>query len=90
MIEQVEIECKFKGYIERQLKQIEEFNKMEDISIPDDIDYFQIKGLRSEAKERLTAIRPTSVGQAARISGVSPADINVLLVILKGENHVSA
>jgi tRNA uridine 5-carboxymethylaminomethyl modification enzyme len=90
VIEQVEIECKFKGYIERQLKQIEEFNKMEDISIPDDIDYFQIKGLRSEAKERLTAIRPTSVGQAARISGVSPADINVLLVILKGENHVSA
>lgn len=90
VIEQVEIECKFKGYIERQLRQIEEFNKMEDIAIPEDMDYLKIKGLRSEAVERLTAIKPASIGQAARISGVSPADINVLLVVLKGEKHVSA
>jgi len=91
VIEQVEIECKFKGYIERQLKQIEQFNKLEDVSIPDNIDYYQIHGLRTEARERLTAIRPASLGQAARISGVSPADINVLLIVLKGEGkHVSA
>jgi len=54
------------------------------------MDYLKIKGLRSEAVERLTAIKPASIGQAARISGVSPADINVLLVVLKGEKHVSA
>lgn len=63
---------------------------MEDIAIPEDMDYLKIKGLRSEAVERLTAIKPASIGQAARISGVSPADINVLLVVLKGEKHVSA
>ncbi|HHX01260.1 MAG TPA: tRNA uridine-5-carboxymethylaminomethyl(34) synthesis enzyme MnmG [Firmicutes bacterium] len=91
VIEQVEIECKFKGYIERQLKQIEQFNKLEGIAIPEDIDYHQIQGLRTEARERLTAIKPASLGQAARISGVSPADINVLLVVLKGDRqHVSA
>ena len=66
-----------------------EFNKMEDISIPDDIDYFQIKGLRSEAKERLTAIRPTSVGQAARISGVT-CRYQCSTCDTEGENHVSA
>jgi len=87
IIEQVVIECKFKGYIERQMKQIEQFQKMEDIAIPPDIDYFSIKGLRNEAKERLHTIRPSSLGQAARISGVSPADINVLLVVLKGDKR---
>lgn len=91
VIEQVEIECKFKGYIERQLKQIEQFNRLEDITIPETIDYYQIHGLRTEARERLAAVKPASLGQAARISGVSPADINVLLVVLKGESkHVSA
>ncbi len=91
VVEQIEIECKFKAYIERQLMQIEQFNKLEDIAIPENIDYDQIHGLRTEAKERLTSIKPTSLGQASRISGVSPADINVLLVVLKGDReHVSA
>lgn len=91
VVEQIEIECKFKAYIERQLMQIEQFNKLEDIAIPETIDYDQIHGLRTEAKERLTSIKPTSLGQASRISGVSPADINVLLVVLKGDReHVSA
>ncbi len=91
IIEQIEIEVKFKGYIERQSKQIKEFTQMEDIAIPTEFDYRKIKGLRSEAQERLELIRPTSLGQATRISGVSPADINVLLVVLKGgKSHVSA
>ena len=91
IIEQVEIECKFKGYIERQLRQVEEFKKMEDIAIPKGINYSEIVGLRNEAKERLATIKPTSLGQAARISGVSPADISVLLVVLKGDGqHVPA
>ncbi len=90
VIEQVEIECKFKAYIDRQINQVAEFVKMEKIEIPTGINYQRIVGLRSEAKERLTAVQPTSVGQAARIAGVSSADIGVLLVVLKGgRNHVS-
>ncbi|NMB38553.1 MAG: tRNA uridine-5-carboxymethylaminomethyl(34) synthesis enzyme MnmG [Firmicutes bacterium] len=91
VLEQVEIECKFKGYIDRQLKQIEEFKKMEDIRIPKEFDYSQIVGLGNEAREQLAAVKPASLGQAARIAGVSPADISVLLVVLKGDQkHVSA
>lgn len=91
IIEQVEIECKFKGYIDRQMRQVNEFNLMEDIEIPKDFNYHALIGLRNEAKENLTAIQPSSLGQAARIKGVSPADISVLLVAVKGvQNHVSA
>ena len=79
----VEVSLKYRGYIEKQLAQIERFKKMENHLIPDDIDYMSIEGLRNEAQEKLDSIRPGSIGQASRISGVSPADINVLLVQLE-------
>jgi tRNA uridine 5-carboxymethylaminomethyl modification enzyme len=81
--EQVEIQVKYSGYIEKQAQQIERQKKLEKKWIPDDIDYFQIKGISSEAKEKLTKIRPRSIGQASRISGVTPADISILLVYLE-------
>ena len=83
VIEQVEIEIKYEGYIERQLKQVEHYKKMEKKKIPADINYDDIGSLRLEARQKLNAYRPISVGQAARISGVSPADISVLLVYLE-------
>ena len=79
----VEVGIKYKGYIEKQLQQIEKFKHLENKALPEDIDYLSIEGLRNEAKEKLDALRPVSVGQASRISGVSPADINVLLVWLE-------
>ncbi|MCR5509112.1 MAG: tRNA uridine-5-carboxymethylaminomethyl(34) synthesis enzyme MnmG [Lachnospiraceae bacterium] len=81
--EQININIKYAGYIDKQLKQIEAFKKLEKKMIPDDIDYTQISGLRNEAKQKLDLFRPVSIGQASRISGVSPADISVLLVHLK-------
>ncbi len=83
VIEQVEIEIKYEGYIERQLRQVEHYKKMEKKKIPVDIDYNDIGSLRLEARQKLIAYRPVSVGQASRISGVSPADISVLLVYLE-------
>ena len=82
VIEQVNISIKYEGYIARQLKQVEQFKKMESKKIPEDIDYDQIKSLRIEAVQKLKQYRPISIGQASRISGVSPADISVLLVYL--------
>ena len=82
--EKVEIEIKYEGYIDRQLKQVEEMKRLESKKIPEDIDYGSIHGLRLEAREKLGKIRPDSVGRAGRISGVSPADIAVLLVYLSG------
>ncbi|MDO5441807.1 MAG: tRNA uridine-5-carboxymethylaminomethyl(34) synthesis enzyme MnmG [Bacillota bacterium] len=79
----VEVEIKYEGYIAKQLLQIEKFKKLEKKALPGDIDYMAIDGLRLEAREKLNDLRPTSVGQASRISGVSPADINVLLVYLE-------
>ena len=81
--DQVNIQIKYAGYIERQEKQVEQFKKMETKRIPEDIDYDQISGLRIEARQKLQKIRPASIGQAERIAGVSPADISVLLVWLK-------
>ncbi len=81
--EQVEIEIKYKGYIERQNQQVEHFKKLENHRIPEDVDYDKIESLRLEARQKLKKIKPESVGQASRISGVSPADISVLLVWLK-------
>lgn len=83
VIEQVEIEIKYEGYIERQLRQVEQFKKMEKKKIPDNLDYDEIPSLRIEARQKLKAFHPLSVGQASRISGVSPADISVLLVFLE-------
>lgn len=82
--EKAEIEIKYEGYIDRQIKQVEEMKRLEDRKIPDDIDYNSIHGLRLEAREKLSKIRPDSIGRAGRISGVSPADISVLLVYLAG------
>ncbi len=80
--EQVDINIKYDGYIKRQMRQVEQFRKMEKKKIPDDIDYDEIQSLRIEARQKLKQIRPASIGQASRISGVSPADISVLLVYL--------
>lgn len=81
--EEVEILIKYEGYIKKQLTQIEQFKKLEGKRLPDDIDYKAIKGLSSEAQQKLSEIRPSNIGQASRISGVSPADISVLLVYLE-------
>lgn len=81
--EQVEIEIKYEGYISRQNKQVEQFKKMEGRLIPRETDYDDIKSLRTEARQKLKLLRPENVGQASRISGVSPADISVLLVYLQ-------
>lgn len=81
--EQVEIQFKYEGYINKQLAQVERFEKMENKYLPYDLDYDKIGGLRNEAKQKLKNIKPSSVGQASRISGVSPADISVLLVYLE-------
>ncbi len=82
--EQVNINIKYEGYIKRQQRQVEQFKKLEKKLIPEDINYHDIKSLRLEAKQKLTDIRPLSIGQASRISGVSPADISVLLVYMEG------
>lgn len=81
--EEVEIETKYEGYIEKQLQQVEQFKKLEKRKIPDYVDFQDISGLRIEAKQKLSQIKPENIGQASRISGVSPADISVLLVYLE-------
>lgn len=83
IIEQVNINIKYDGYIKRQLKQVEQFKKLEGKRIPDSIKYEEINSLRKEAVQKLNDIRPLSIGQASRISGVSPADISVLLIYLE-------
>ncbi|GIQ64037.1 tRNA uridine 5-carboxymethylaminomethyl modification enzyme MnmG [Paenibacillus cisolokensis] len=90
MKEQVEIQIKYAGYIEKQLQQVERLAKMENKRIPADIDYMDVHGLASEAKQKLSNIRPLSIGQASRISGVTPADISILLVYLEHYNRVTA
>lgn len=83
VIEQVNINIKYEGYIQRQLKQVEQFKKLEDKKIPMDLDYDQVPSIRIEARQKLKLIKPISVGQASRISGVSPSDISVLLIYLE-------
>jgi tRNA uridine 5-carboxymethylaminomethyl modification enzyme len=83
VIEQVNISIKYQGYIERQNRQVEQFKKLEKRKLPADIDYEKINNLRMEARQKLSLIRPENIGQASRISGVSPADISVLLVYMK-------
>lgn len=81
--EEVEIQLKYEGYIKMEEEQVEKFKKLEKKRLPDNIDYFSIKGLCLEARQKLDKIKPNSIGQASRISGVSPADINVLLIYLQ-------
>ena len=83
IIEQVEINIKYEGYIKKALKEAEKLAELENKKIPDDIDYYKVPNLASEAKQKLTEIRPTSLGQALRISGVNPADISILSIYLK-------
>ena len=83
VIFEAEINIKYDGYIKRQMRQVEQFKKMEERKIPEDLDYLQVPSLRIEARQKLAKIRPENMGQASRISGVSPADISVLLVYLE-------
>ena len=86
VIEEVEISIKYEGYIQRQLRDIEAFSRMEQKRIPTNIDYNAVPGLRTEARQKLTAIRPGSFGQASRISGVSPADLTALMIWVERKN----
>ena len=85
--EQAAIQIKYDGYIQRQLLQVEKFKRLEERKLPENLDYNEIQGLRREAQQKLSAVKPRSIGQAGRISGVSPADINVLLVFLEQHRH---
>ena len=83
VIEQVDINIKYEGYLRRQLKQVEQFKKLENKKLPQDIDYSTVSGIRIEAQQKLNSYKPVSIGQASRISGVSPADISVLLIYME-------
>ena len=83
--EEVEIQIKYEGYIKMQEMQVEKFKKLENKLLPEDVDYETIKGLSLEARQKLNKNKPRSIGQASRISGVSPADISVLLIYLQTE-----
>jgi tRNA U34 5-carboxymethylaminomethyl modifying enzyme MnmG/GidA len=85
--EQVEIAVKYEGYIKRQMLQVEQFRKLEKRRLPSEVDYGSIHGLRLEARQKLAKIKPESIGQASRISGVSPADISVLLIYMEQLNR---
>lgn len=87
VIEQVNINIKYEGYITRQLRQVEQFKKLEYKKLPETLDYTEIHGLRREAQQKLNQIKPASIGQASRISGVSPADVSVLLIYLEQLNY---
>ena len=86
--EQVEIEIKYEGYIKKQLAQVEEMRKLEGKALSEEIKYDQISGLRLEAVEKLKKVRPLNIGQASRISGVSPADVSVLLIWLEQQKYM--
>ena len=85
--EQVEITVKYEGYIKRQTRQLEEFQRMESHLLPNDLDYLNMQGLRLEARQKLQKIRPLNLGQASRISGVSPADITALMIFLEHQSE---
>ena len=81
-IEQAEIQIKYSGYIQKEQENVEKFNRLESIKIPEDFNFSKIKSISSEGREKLTKIKPMTIGQASRISGVSPSDISVLLVYM--------
>ncbi len=83
IMEQVEVYAKYDGYINRQIEDIKRFKKMENLVLPDEINYKEVPGLSTEVSEKLTEIRPRSLGQASRISGITPASISMLMVYLK-------
>jgi tRNA uridine 5-carboxymethylaminomethyl modification enzyme len=81
--EQVELEAKYAGYVQRQMEQVARAERFETLRIPESLEYDGVRGLRAEARERLSRIRPLTIGQASRVAGVTPADVAVLLVRLK-------
>jgi tRNA uridine 5-carboxymethylaminomethyl modification enzyme len=81
--EQAEINIKYKGYIEKERENVAKLHKLETIKIPDDFNYSDLKSLSTEARQKMTKIRPKTIAQAGRISGVSPSDVNILLIYLK-------
>jgi tRNA uridine 5-carboxymethylaminomethyl modification enzyme len=85
--EQVEIEIKYEGYIQKQLNEIKKFKNLESIKLPEDLNFFRIHGLSNELKEKLSDTRPTSLGQASRIDGMTPAAISVLMIALKADSR---
>ena len=87
MTEQVEISLKYAGYIARQQRQVEEMRRLEGRLLPEDLDYAALTGLRLEARQKLAALRPRSLGQASRISGVSPADVAALMIHLERQGE---
>ncbi len=87
VVEQVEITVKYQGYIDRQLRQVEELRRLEDRPLPPDVNYLSIQGLRLEARQKLDKIRPLNLGQAGRVSGVSPADVTALLLFLERKSN---
>ena len=86
--EQVEIQVKYDGYVRRQMEQIERFRRLEEVNFPEDFDFRSVIGLSTEVMEKLTKIRPISLGQASRISGVTPAAISILMINLKKQGHL--
>ncbi len=88
-LRQVDINIRYEGYIKRQNEFIEQFDKLEKMRIPDNFDYDKVEGLLTEARQKLKKIKPTSLGQASRISGVNPADISILMIYLKGKKNLS-
>ena len=86
--EQVEIQVKYDGYIKRQMEQIERFRRLEDVSFPEEFDFSSVIGLTTEVMEKLKKIKPHSLGQASRISGVTPAAISILMVNLKKQGYL--
>jgi tRNA uridine 5-carboxymethylaminomethyl modification enzyme len=86
--EQVEIQVKYDGYIKRQMEQIERFRRLEEVSFPEHFDFKSVIGLSTEVMEKLTKIRPISLGQASRISGITPAAISILMVNLKKQGYL--
>jgi tRNA uridine 5-carboxymethylaminomethyl modification enzyme len=86
--EQVEIQVKYAGYIKRQMEQIERFRRLEDVSFPEEFDFSSVIGLTTEVMEKLRKIKPCSLGQASRISGVTPAAISILMVNLKKQGYL--
>ena len=87
LLETVETDVRYEGYIKKEIEQIEKTNKLRNKVLPTNVDYMKIEGLRVEAREKLNEVKPLNLDQASRISGVNPADIAVLMVWLKGENE---
>ena len=87
-LEQVEIELKYEGYIKRQVDQIEKFKKFENKMIPENIDYFSIPALSKESSEKLSKVKPRSIGQAMRVSGVTPSDVSVIMIFIEKKKQL--